>query len=279
MAKSATKEEPINKNGLTSKKDPELGEYFRLLSAKTGINGQDGGVATSLLLKGLKEDQFEEVIAVKNIKGYNAKVVASKNPEEIIETKGTKYLKVNVSSKLHELIKQGKRKIAVVCTPCEAKAVRKLEAELKKKYSELEITIIGLFCLEAFRELDLRNQVRNRFNVNIDDTDKIEVRKGKFIVRFNEKEFNCKISELAGAVEKSCLICSDFSSNYADISVGSAGSQMGYSTVIVRSDKGKKIFDNLEAIITEVKEEEVMKLARFKRERAEKNLTALKKQR
>ena len=66
---------------------------------------------------------------------------------DVLAAKGTKYLKVNVTKKLRELISQGKKRIAIVCTPCEAKAARKIQQTLK---NDCEITIIGLFCFEAF---------------------------------------------------------------------------------------------------------------------------------
>jgi coenzyme F420-reducing hydrogenase beta subunit len=76
---------------------------------------------------------------------------------------------------------------------------------------------------------------------------------------------------LNDAVEKMCLICPDFTAQYADISVGSVGSDDGYSTVIVRSDVGKTLWEKLDLAKGKVKKEDLTKLSVDKKKRAEKN--------
>jgi coenzyme F420 hydrogenase subunit beta len=51
--------------------------------------------------------------------------------------------------------------------------------------------------------------------------------------------------------------------------VGSTGSPNGYSTVIVRSQAGKKLLENLDIIKAETEKKELSKLANFKKQRAE----------
>jgi len=53
--------------------------------------------------------------------------------------------------------------------------------------------------------------------------------------------------------------------------VGSVGSDDGRSTVIVRSDTGAKLLENLDLDKGDVKKEEVAKLAILKKKRAEQN--------
>ena len=54
------------------------------------------------------------------------------------------------------------------------------------------------------------------------------------------------ITEVKNFVLKHCLVCEDFTSELADISIGSDGSPEGWSTVIVRTLKGVKIFTEFE---------------------------------
>jgi coenzyme F420 hydrogenase subunit beta len=78
------------------------------------------------------------------------------------------------------------------------------------------------------------------------------------------------VKELDHAVEKACGFCDDFTSRFADISVGSAGSGEGFSTVIVRSDVGEGLVGRLDAQKEAANKLEVARLANLKRERAEK---------
>jgi coenzyme F420 hydrogenase subunit beta len=147
---------------------------------------------------------------------------------------------------LRELISQGKKRIAIVCTPCEVKAARKIQQTLK---NDCEITIIGLFCFEAYDSSKLKREIKMRLNVDLDKAEKTKIRHGKFSAFFDGKECSCKVKDLDNATEKACRYCDDFTAKFADISVGSVG-QKGCSTVIVRSKGGasKKLFSKKRSI-------------------------------
>ncbi|MCD6203958.1 MAG: Coenzyme F420 hydrogenase/dehydrogenase, beta subunit C-terminal domain, partial [Methanophagales archaeon] len=69
-----------------------------------------------------------------------------------------------------------------------------------------------------------------------------------------------------------CAFCTDFVSRLADISIGSVGSPDGYSTVIVRSKKGRELLEMTDYRSTEVDKREIVRVARLKQRRADKNL-------
>ena len=141
----AQDEARIEQQFLEGIKDPNIGVFCSMFSAKSRFKGQDGGVVTALLVKGFEEHLFDAAVVVYRGDGYSAKVVVATNAKEAIAAEGTRYLRVNVTKKLRELINQGKKSIAIVCTPCEAKAARKIQQSLK---TECEITIIGLSALK-----------------------------------------------------------------------------------------------------------------------------------
>ena len=260
-------EQPVSKEI----KDENLGAYSDLFSAKSGIDGQDGGIVTALLIKGIKEDMFDSAIVVQCKEGYNAEAVIAENISEVMAARGTKYLRVRVTPMLRELVDQGKKRIAIVCTPCEAKAARNIQQTLKRNSSNVDVTIIGLFCFEAFNGTKLKEEIQTCLGVDIDKAEKTQIRKGKFTVFLDGKEYSCKVRDLEKATEKTCHYCDDFSARLADISVGSVGSQSGYSTVIVRSEVAKKLLENLDVTKEAVDKEEVIKLSKLKRERAKKS--------
>jgi coenzyme F420-reducing hydrogenase beta subunit len=255
-------------------KDEDLGNYCYIFSAKTDIEGQDGGVVSALLVKGFEEGLFDAAIVVCRGDGYSAEVVVAENPSEVLAARGTKYLKVNVTKKLRELINQGKKRIAVVCTPCEAKAARKIQQTLK---NDCEIAIIGLFCFEAFNCAKIKEEVKSRLGVDLDKVQKTQVKQGKFTVFVDGQEYSCKVNDLDAAAEKVCSYCGDFTAQLADVSVGSVVSKKGYSTVIVRSKIGEKLIKTLDGAKEMVDREEIVRLSKFKRKRAEKSLAAINK--
>ncbi len=225
--------------------------------------------------KGLREGLFDAAIVVRRIQGYNAEALLVESPEEVLASKGTIYLKINVTKKLRELISQGKKRIAIVCTPCEVKAVRKIQQTIGR---DCEVTVIGLFCFEAFNSSKLKEEAKKHLGVDLDNAEKTQVRQGKFIANVEGREVSCKVRDLDSASEVACRFCDDFTSRLADVSVGSVGSRSGYSTVIVRSPVGEQLLRNNKFAVEAADKQEIAKLAKFKRERSKKSLTDLKQQ-
>ena len=252
------------------KRTPEenIDFYSEMFSAKTLIEGQDGGVVTSMLMWGLQRDLFDCAVVVQRREGYRAAAVVAEAVCDVLAAKGTKYLRVNTVSKLKDLVETGRRRIALVGTPCQVHAARKIQSTLLEKCPDLELTLVGLFCFEAFNYEKLKGEVKKLLSVDLDAAEKTQIRKGKFTVWVDGKESSVSVKELNAAVEKGCSQCSDFTARYADVSVGSVGSDEGYSTVVVRTPEGRKLLENLDLTRGELRREEIVRLAAFKKRRA-----------
>ncbi len=271
-AKTQSKFE-IEQKFLKVTKDPDLGVYCELFSARSRFEGQDGGVVSALLAQGFEKGLFDAAIVVRGTEGYGAEAVVAKNASDVLAAKGTRYLRVNMAAKLRKLINEGVKRIAVVCTPCQAKAARAIQSALKDSGSK--VMVVGLFCFEAFNPAKLKEEVKARLGVDIGKAEKTEVRQGKFTAFVDGKEYSCRVKDLDCAAEKGCRFCDDFTSRLADVSVGSVGSKKGYSTVIVRSKVGDELVKNLEATREAADKEEIDKLSKFKRNRAKQSLAEL----
>ena len=263
------------KKFLNGTKDELLGVHTEIFAAKSSIVGQDGGMATALLLSGFENGLFDAAIVVKRTVGYKAEAIIAETADDILNARGTKYSRVKMMSKVGELVEKGKRKIAIVGMPCEVRTGRKIQLQLLSKYPDLEITIVGLFCFEAFDYDKLKEETKKFLGVDLDKAEKTQIQKGKFIVQIGGKEYSAKVKEFHDAIQGGCAFCNDFVGRLSDVSVGSVGSNNGYSTVIVRSDKGKKLMQNVDFVKGEVNKEDVIKLADFKKKRAEKNFSPI----
>jgi coenzyme F420-reducing hydrogenase beta subunit len=258
----------IAKQFLKGKAEENIGVYKEMFSAKSSIKGQDGGVATALLISGMQKGLFDVALVVKQTDGYWAEAVIAENVDELKEAKGTKYIRVPLMSKLADLIEKGKRKIAIVGMACEVRAARRLQPILLGKYPNLELTIIGLFCYECFDYHKLKEEVTRLMGVDLDRAEKTQIHEGKFVIKVDGKEHTVKVKELNSAVEERCLDCPDFTAEYSDISIGSVGSDEGYSTVIVRSDVGEKLAKSLDLSKGKVEKDKIKKLSVNKEKRA-----------
>jgi coenzyme F420-reducing hydrogenase beta subunit len=256
-------------------KDDLLGVYTEIFAAKSSIEGQDGGMATALLLSGFRNGLFDAAIVVKRTIGYKAEAVIAETEEEILQAKGTKYSRVKMMSTVGKLVEKGKRRIAIIGTPCEVRTARKIQQQLLNNFPDLEITIVGLFCFEAFDYNKLKEETKRFLGVDLDKAEKTQIQKGKFIVKIDGKEYSVKVKEFHDAIQGGCAYCNDFVAWLSDVSVGSVGSSEGFSTIIVRSDIGKKLLENVDFIKDVVNINDVKKLADFKKKRAEKNFAPI----
>ena len=102
---------------------------------------------------------------------------------------------------------------------------------------------IGLFCMESFSYDNIINLVKDKFDKDINDLIKMNIDKGKFIINLKSgEELDIPLSEIQSYARETCHYCEDLTSDYADISVGSIGSQAGWSSVITRTKEGEEIY-------------------------------------
>ena len=64
------------------------------------------------------------------------------------------------------------------------------------------------------------------------------------IIYHKSGEVKIPVKKLKSYMKDSCKICGDLTAMYSDISVGSIASKEGWSTVIIRTDRGLKLFEN-----------------------------------
>src|SRR5665811_420779 len=84
-------EAKIEQQFLEGSKEPNIGVYCNMFSAKSRFEGQDGGVVTALLVKGFEEHLFDAAVVVYREDGYSAKAVVATNAEEANAAGGTIY--------------------------------------------------------------------------------------------------------------------------------------------------------------------------------------------
>jgi coenzyme F420-reducing hydrogenase beta subunit len=257
--------------------DDDLGVNREMLAAKSSVEGQDGGMVTSILQRGIETGLLDGAVVAQKNERLGAKAALVDETKSILQAKGTKYVRVSVIAPLLEALEMGKRRVAVVGTPCQMRTVRKLQRQgyFLEKFPDAEIYIIGLFCFESFDYESLKSRVIELFGIDLDSAEKMQIARGKFIVTAEGKEYSCRVRELGDAVREGCAFCSDLISRLADISIGSIGSEEGYSTVIVRSERGEKLLDAVQFDRKEISREEIVKLAAIKKKNADKNFAGI----
>ncbi len=131
-------------------------------------------------------------------------------------------------------------KVAMVGTPCEIMAASKLQY-----YTDSPIDFkIGLFCMENF-SYSYFEKILNKYDLTMGDIKKFNIDKGKLFLTLDDDEvLKLPVSTISSVVRKNCDICVELTSENSDVSIGSIGSEDGYSTVIIRTDKAEEIIES-----------------------------------
>ena len=167
----------------------------------------------------------------------------AKTRDGIIRVAGTKYGVVPVLKVLRTaVVDHGLGKICVVGSPCHVQSVRYLKYKGLPLASSVKLTV-GLFCRENYEYACLIEKIREE-GVDVSQVDKLDVSRD-FNVHTAGNKLSLPITEVKSCVPRHCLVCEDFAAELADIAIGSGGSAKGWSTVIIRTEEGEKVFTGM----------------------------------
>jgi coenzyme F420 hydrogenase subunit beta len=221
-----------------------IGSYRRIVAARTKDTEiertcQNGGVVTTLLLYALESTLIDGALVVGRDTWAPVACIATTG-DEIVRAAGTKYGVVPVLKELRAaVVDHGLSKICVVGSPCHIQSVRYLKHKGLPLASSVKLTV-GLFCRENYEYTCLAQKVRAK-GMDMQRADKLDM-SDEFNIYAGEKKLSLSVTEVKSCVPRHCLVCQDFAAELADIAIGSGGSLEGWSTMIIRTEKGEEVF-------------------------------------
>ncbi|MHA1509913.1 MAG: Coenzyme F420 hydrogenase/dehydrogenase, beta subunit C-terminal domain [Promethearchaeota archaeon] len=243
--------ESIKKLDKSLKWSDKTGAYINSYSASTTKEDikkvrQDGGIVTAILEYLLENKLVDAIVAVQHSEElWKPEPVIVENVEDLYKTGGTKY----ANSPSLTIVDQCKKyeKVAFVGVPCMMKAIEKgaMYPSGLPFFKNIAFKI-GLFCMEAFPYDQIINLAKEQFNKDIHELTKMNIGGGKFIINLKSGEqMDVPLKEVQKYARDNCHFCEDLTSDYADISVGSIGSQDGWSSVITRSKDADDLYSDI----------------------------------
>ncbi|MFW9994983.1 MAG: Coenzyme F420 hydrogenase/dehydrogenase, beta subunit C-terminal domain [Candidatus Odinarchaeota archaeon] len=242
----------IENQFLVGQNDDDIGKYLRITGIKSKQPdilevAQDGGAVTSLIAYALESKIIDGAIAASRENDWKATTNVIKDRKSLLASGGTKYSRTPTLKLMSEALKAGNYRLTVVGTGCQTTAARRFHSRIAGKIPRVDLTLIGLFCFESFPHDELKELVEKEFKIKMEDITKTDIKKGKFILWTKDgKEFDVPVKNFDSAVADSCRLCINFASRLADISVGSIGTDDGWSTVVIRSEKGQSLVEGAE---------------------------------
>src|SRR4051812_16688482 len=216
---------------------------------------QDGGVVSALLIELLESGEIDGALVAKPSERELWKGVAhlAQTREDVIACAGSFYNQTlalgHLDLKKYDL--PAKPRIALVGTPCEIQGLRAMQQRPfywgASKVDAVVLTV-ALLCTKSFdyEGLMLR-EIEAERGISLQDIDKIDIIRGKLYLYDDGGAMLLEesIRDFHGAALKGCDECADFLGIAADISVGSVGSEDGYSSVLIWTDAGCGAFQHV----------------------------------
>ncbi len=255
-------------------------EFNNIRTMKAGksraLHGQDGAIVSQILKSLLEQGEIDCAIGVIRNDKWSTKIVTFTNPEDVASASGTKYTYQPVVTTMRDIHKayvdsaesplishdghmldeerryiepinnilKKYKKVALVGVPCQVHGAHLF----RENFNRISL-IIGLICMESFsEEIMFSEMIPKIMGVDIRDAVKMNFHKGKFIVTTTRETKEVPIKDVAPLARKGCHYCQDYTSYYADISVGSVGSDDGWSTVFVRTETGERYLNKVNDI-------------------------------
>ncbi|MBW1712272.1 MAG: Coenzyme F420 hydrogenase/dehydrogenase, beta subunit C-terminal domain [Deltaproteobacteria bacterium] len=237
---------------------PELGPVkdFYLTRAADGQvrpRAQHGGTVTALMALALEEGFIDTAILVKGGAGLTSQAVAVNRPEEVVEAAGSKLVVAPVIEKFNQAAQGPAQKIGLVALPCQALALAKMRTKPFSPDDEgidkLKL-VIGLFCGWALAWRPLLELVKAEFGP--EELTGLDIPPSKYHcleVSTSKSKRRISLDQVFPCVRESCQYCQDMTSEFSDISVGSARLPQGWeearnwNQVLVRTETGQDLMD------------------------------------
>ncbi len=224
------------------------------------LNAASGGLVTSLLIFALKEGIIDGAILTRMNKhdALKPQIFIARTPTDIISSQGSKYCPVPLNAALREILKT-EGKYAVVGLPCHIQGIRKAES-LNPILRKRIVLHLGIFCSHT-TNLNGTAFLLKKNGIDIENITALSYRGGGWpgsmtiklsngqVRKLPYRTYSTGLFNLFFFTPKRCLLCTDMTSELADISFGDAwfpeyfNDQIGTSIAIARASLGKNLLD------------------------------------
>jgi coenzyme F420 hydrogenase subunit beta len=206
---------------------------------------QDGGVATTILVKALltKIVDGAAISGRHELHSWQTMPMLAMTRDELVLNAGTRYTYSPNLLAFKEGVQRNLSQIAFVGTPCQIQAIRRIQTSPLKKYSQALGLTVGLFCSESFDYEGLMlEKIQRDLGIDLDDIVKMNIKGGLILYLKDKSQITIPLKELKAVTEQKCHVCTDFSAELADISVGGIGLD-GWTVTVIRSIQGENVFN------------------------------------
>ncbi len=214
----------------------------------------DGGAVTALLLHLFDRNRIDGAIISRSVGKFQRQPFLATTREEIKSAPGMfldtshgmerfsdAYMTFSTIEEFDPMIKKGLKRVALVGTPCQIKALRKMKVMHLVPSDAIKVCF-GLFCSGnySFGPEDQQKLARLA-DIHWKDVERINIKEELIITLTSGEKKTLDLAELDFMKRFACHYCADYSAEFSDISFGGIGAESGWTTAITRTPLGRAI--------------------------------------
>jgi coenzyme F420 hydrogenase subunit beta len=237
--------------GQTRKPEDLIGQYQDIVLARATdpealMHGQDGGVVSALLIWGLDRGEIDGVCTSKlsEERPWDCEPAVVTDREGVLAAAGSRYTYSANPLAMVKAAQMGLSRMALVGMSCQASAPGSMQARRVNKWAKKVNWTFGLLCSKSFTYEGLMVEIAQKeLGLSLDEIVRVNI-KGKLLFYTQDgRELTYSLKKSHAYTRPGCLLCPDFAAEHADISFGGLGQSDGWSLTIIRTPKGRDLWD------------------------------------
>ncbi len=237
--------------GATRKPEEVIGFYEDIVLARAAnpevlAQGQDGGVVSALLIWGLENGDIDGVCTsqLSDEREWDCEPAVVTDRQGVLAAAGSRYTYSANPLAMLKAAEMGLSKLALVGMGCQASAPGSMAARRVNKWAKKVSWTFGLLCSKSFTYDGLMVEIaQNELGLNLDDIVRVNI-KGKLLFYTKDgQELTYGLKKSHVYTRPGCLHCPDFAAEHADISFGGLGQGEGWTLTIIRTEKGRDLWN------------------------------------
>lgn len=225
----------------------------------------DGGVVTALLLHLLDTRRIDGAMVSRQTGPFKREPYLARTRKNLLLAAGSAYTApqggkpaedsystyVSSASSIPEIKARGLSRVAMVGSPDQVMALRKMET-MHIPPSDSVRCYLGLFCSGNFQfDADSRARLEQVGGFQWSDVERVNLKESLQIRLVGGRGVDLPLEDVEFLARPACRFCLDYSAELADISFGGVGAPEGWTTVIIRTEKGRRMYSEARGAVLE----------------------------
>ena len=238
----------------------------RATNQQVRTQATDGGVITALLLHLFDRGRIDAAVVSKTVGPFQRRPWLALSREDIVAAAGFHFdtlpsikhfsdVYTTYSPSifgLGEVAHKPLKRVAFVGTPCQIKALRRMEVLGVVPADAIKFHF-GLFCAGNFQfGPEQRQRLEQMGRFTWDEVRKVNLKEELLIHLHNGEVRPLPLNQLDFMKRHACRFCDDYAAEFADLSFGGLGAPAGWTTIIIRSPLGRAILASARGVDLEL---------------------------